>query len=70
MAEPTDPDSASVAKEPAQWELASSYARNRDDPAGAAKRARRWAEENAEAIRAYNAFVEQHGVVGDGLRSW
>jgi post-segregation antitoxin (ccd killing protein) len=47
-----------------------SYLRNRDDPVGAAERARRWMSENAAAIGAYNAFVEQHGVVGDDFRSW
>jgi post-segregation antitoxin (ccd killing protein) len=42
----------------------------RVDEAGAAERARRWADENAQAIRPYNAFVEEHGVVGDDFRSW
>jgi hypothetical protein len=53
-----------------QGGLSARYLRNRDDPKGAAERARQWAEQNAEAIRAYNAFVEEHGVVGDDLRSW
>ncbi len=40
------------------------------DPAGAEERARRWAEENAEAIKAHNAFVEEHGLLSDYLRTW
>jgi antitoxin CcdA len=31
---------------------------------------RRWLEENAEAINAYNQHVERHGVFSDGLRSF
>ena len=40
------------------------------DPAGAEERARRWAEENAEALKAYRERIEQHGVFGDDLRTW
>ncbi|PVM93730.1 type II toxin-antitoxin system CcdA family antitoxin [Caulobacter endophyticus] len=40
------------------------------DPAGAEERARRWAEENAEAIKAHNAFVEEHGLLSDYMRTW
>ena len=40
------------------------------DPAGAEERARRWAEENAEAIKELNRFVEEHGAFGDDLRTW
>ncbi|MGQ2990052.1 MAG: type II toxin-antitoxin system CcdA family antitoxin [Brevundimonas sp.] len=40
------------------------------DPAGAEARARRWAEENAEAIRDHNAFVEKHGLLSDHIRPW
>ncbi|NGM52173.1 type II toxin-antitoxin system CcdA family antitoxin [Caulobacter sp. 602-2] len=40
------------------------------DPAGAEERARRWAEENAEAIKAHNAFVEEHGPFGAEWRRW
>jgi antitoxin CcdA len=29
-----------------------------------------WLEENREAIQAYNADVEEHGVFSDGLRSF
>ena len=42
----------------------------RVDPAGAEERARRWAEENAEAIKELNRFVEEHGAFGDDLRTW
>lgn len=40
------------------------------DPAGAEARARRWAKENAEAIRIHNEFVEKHGLLSDHLRPW
>ena len=40
------------------------------DPAGAEARARRWAEENAEAIRIHNDFVRKHGVFGAEWRRW
>lgn len=40
------------------------------DPAGAEARSRRWAEENAEAIRLHNERVARYGVFGEDLRSW
>jgi antitoxin CcdA len=40
------------------------------DPAGAEARARRWAEENAEALRAYNSRIERNGPFGDDVRTW
>ncbi|PXA82467.1 post-segregation antitoxin CcdA [Caulobacter sp. D4A] len=40
------------------------------DPAGAEERARRWAEENAEAIAHYRERVEGSGAFGDDLRRW
>ncbi|MEH0195891.1 type II toxin-antitoxin system CcdA family antitoxin [Caulobacter sp. CCNWLY153] len=40
------------------------------DPAGAEQRARRWAEENAEALRHYRERVEAEGAFGDDLRAW
>lgn len=40
------------------------------DPAGAQERARRWAEENAEAIKEHNRFIEEHGLLSDHLRTW
>ena len=39
-------------------------------PAGAEDRALRWAEENAEAIKAYNERIACRGVFGDDLRTW
>lgn len=32
--------------------------------------ARRWANENRDAIEAYNQEVRTHGVWSDGLRRW
>lgn len=40
------------------------------DPAGAEARAKRWAEENADAIRIHNEFVEKHGCFGEEWRNW
>ena len=40
------------------------------DPAGAEARAKRWAEENAEAIRLHNERIERFGVFGEDLRPW
>ncbi|MDP3403865.1 MAG: type II toxin-antitoxin system CcdA family antitoxin [Brevundimonas sp.] len=40
------------------------------DPAGAEARARRWATENAEAIRLHNERIDRYGVFGEDLRSW
>lgn len=40
------------------------------DPAGAEGRARRWAEENAEALKAFRERIERRGVFGDDLRTW
>lgn len=40
------------------------------DPAGAEARARRWAEENAEAIRHNNEAIARRGVFGADLRRW
>jgi len=40
------------------------------DPAGAEERARRWAEENADAIKEHNCFIEEHGLLSDHLRTW
>lgn len=39
-------------------------------PAGAEERARRWAEENAEAIAEHNRFIEEHGLLSDHFRTW
>jgi antitoxin CcdA len=35
-----------------------------------AERARRWQEENREAIEEYNRWVEEHGVFSDRLRQF
>jgi len=40
------------------------------DPAGAEARARRWAEENAEAIKDHNARIRRRGCFGDQFRRW
>ncbi|RZJ01164.1 MAG: post-segregation antitoxin CcdA [Brevundimonas sp.] len=40
------------------------------DPAGAEARAKRWAEENADAIRVHNDFVAKHGPFGAEWRRW
>jgi antitoxin CcdA len=50
--------------------IAANHERQKQDPAGAEARARKWAEENAEAIKAYNARVERRGMFGTDLRRW
>lgn len=40
------------------------------DPAAAEERARRWARENADAIRIHNARIAERGVFGEDLRRW
>jgi antitoxin CcdA len=40
------------------------------DPAGAEARARRWAEENAEAIEDHNERIRRRGLIGDHFRKW
>ncbi len=40
------------------------------DPTGAEARAKRWAAENAEAIRIHNEFVDKHGLLSDHFRPW
>ncbi|WP_425995949.1 type II toxin-antitoxin system CcdA family antitoxin [Caulobacter sp. DWR1-3-2b1] len=40
------------------------------DPAGAEERARRWAEENAEAIRDHQERIDRYGAFGDDMRTW
>lgn len=40
------------------------------DPVGAEARAKRWAEENAEAIKMHNDRIARYGVFGEDLRSW
>lgn len=38
--------------------------------ASAEERARRWAEENAEAIKAHRERIEKYGVFGEDFRTW
>jgi antitoxin CcdA len=40
------------------------------DPAGAEDRAKRWAEENAEAIQDHNERIARRGLVSDHFRKW
>lgn len=40
------------------------------DPAEAAARARRWAEENAEALRMRGERIEREGCFGEAWRRW
>ncbi len=35
-----------------------------------AERARKWREDNAEAIRQHNEMIEREGLWSDGLRPW
>jgi antitoxin CcdA len=35
-----------------------------------AERARKWREDNAEAIRQHNEMIEKDGLWSDGLRPW
>ena len=35
-----------------------------------AEKARKWGEENAEAIKAHREQIEKHGVFGEDLRTW
>jgi antitoxin CcdA len=39
-------------------------------PEGVEERARRWADENADAIRAYGERIEREGVFGEDWRTW
>ncbi|MBS0410264.1 MAG: type II toxin-antitoxin system CcdA family antitoxin [Proteobacteria bacterium] len=39
-------------------------------PAAATERARRWADENADAIAAHNRYVEEQGPFGEEWRRW
>lgn len=50
--------------------IVANHQRQKRDPAGAEARARKWAEENAEAIKAYNERIERRGVFGTDLRRW
>jgi antitoxin CcdA len=41
-----------------------------DDGVRRALPAKRWAEENAEAIRVHNERIAERGVFGEGFRRW
>jgi len=51
-------------------DLLASAKRQKDAPSEASARARAWAEENAEAIRAHNQRIAERGVFGEDLRRW
>lgn len=51
-------------------ERALRLATQKADPAGAEARAAKWAEENAEAIKAHRERIDQYGVFGEDLRTW
>lgn len=40
------------------------------DPAGAQARAKRWAQDNAAAIKEHNDRIDRYGVFGEDLRNW
>ena len=40
------------------------------DPAGAEERARRWAADNAEAIKEHNERIARRGLISDHFRKW
>ena len=40
------------------------------DTADREEAARKWYEENKEAVDAYNEFVETHGLFSDGMRTF
>jgi len=50
--------------------IVANHERQKLDPEGAERRARQWAEENADAIKAYNERIERRGVFGTDLRRW
>lgn len=50
--------------------IVANHERQKLDPAAAEERARQWAEENAEAIKAHKARIERRGVFGEDLRRW
>lgn len=50
--------------------IVASHLRRIADPVAADARGRRWAEENADAIRVHNARIAERGVFGEDLRRW
>lgn len=65
------PDDAS-APQPERDEvgLVAAWLRQKADSEGSAARAKAWAEENAEAIAAYNERIEREGCFGEAWRRW
>ena len=55
---------------PRPFDMMAGLVRKQADPEGAAERAKQWAEENAEAIKAYNERIARRGVFGEDLRRW
>lgn len=55
----------SISRASLRLSIAESAKRKASDPEGGERRAREWAERNADAIRAYNPYVEEKGVFGD-----
>lgn len=51
-------------------ELVEEGLRSSLEGSGGDERARRWAEENAEAISDYNRRIAERGVIGDKFRKW
>ena len=54
----------------ARFSIVAGAARQKADPVGAEARARKWAEENAEAIKAYAERIEREGCFGEEWRNW
>lgn len=50
--------------------IVANHERQKQNPAAAEERARQWAEENADAIRAHKERIERRGVFGEDLRRW
>ena len=50
--------------------VSAGFARQDADATGADSRARQWAQDNSEAIRAYNDRVARRGLFSDDLRRW
>lgn len=50
--------------------IVTAHPRQTADAAAADERGRRWARENADAIRVHNSRVAERGVFGEDLRRW
>ena len=50
--------------------LTAAWLRQKADPGGAAARSKKWSEENAAAIEAYNKRIEREGCFGEAWRTW